>query len=78
MLVMYGAGLEGPLDDIWKLNVETWEWTLLQTKGTKPSNRVIRSVGFLESKQRLYVFGGGLHDNLPVMDNNMYCFDIGS
>jgi N-acetylneuraminic acid mutarotase len=78
MMVMYGAGLDGPLDDIWKWSLETGEWTVVETNGTKPSARVIRSVGFVSSKNRVYLFGGGLHNNIPVPDPSTYCFDLGN
>ncbi|KAJ3034180.1 hypothetical protein HDV00_005399 [Rhizophlyctis rosea] len=86
MIVMYGAGYEGLREDIWSLNLETYKWTELKTKGRKPSPRTILSVGYVKVKDpatgltrdRLYVFGGGEAGDRPVPDVAVYCLDIQS
>jgi N-acetylneuraminic acid mutarotase len=73
LFIFYGCSTSGLLDDIWSLDLETNTWTELVTKGTKPSPRVISAtmVG-----KRVYVFGGGLNNDIPVDDTSMYCFDV--
>jgi N-acetylneuraminic acid mutarotase len=78
LLVMFGAGVEGPLNDFWFYEFTQQSWVRLETRGVVPCPRVLRSVGFVESKNRVYVFGGGHVNNQPVCDQNMYCFDIQS
>lgn len=75
VLIMYGAGADGPLDDVWVLDLEEVGWRQLQTRGLAPTARVLRSVGFVDG--RLYLFGGGSHENVPVPDGGTYCLDIG-
>ncbi|KAJ3359308.1 hypothetical protein HDU91_004962 [Kappamyces sp. JEL0680] len=78
MLLLYGAGKDGPLDDVWSYSIEDRYWTKLETRGSKPCARVVRSVGYLPEKGRLYVFGGGLQNSQPVDDVFTYCLDLKS
>ena len=74
IVVMFGAGVDGPLDDLWRFSDG---WTQLQTKGSKPCGRVVRSCGYSVTKNRLFVFGGGVDGNIAVNDTNTYCLDLG-
>jgi hypothetical protein len=56
--------------------IECINWEQMETKGCKPSARIIKSVGFDPVKERIYVFGGGLHNNKPVDDPSTYCLDL--
>ena len=100
LLVMFGAGNEGPLGDCWVYNmgkfllifcffirvlpcltlscyIDAASWCELEITGsTVPAPRVIKSVGYVEETSRVYVFGGGLHNNVPVDDCNTYCLDL--
>ncbi|KAI8896904.1 hypothetical protein BC833DRAFT_595766 [Globomyces pollinis-pini] len=76
MWILYGAGEKGPLQDVWTYNLENNQWSECVCQGLKPSPRVIRSVGF--TNNRIYIFGGGLHNNIPVKDNATYCLDLNS
>jgi hypothetical protein len=73
MIVMYGAGTDHPLNDVWSFNMVTRTWTALETKPA-PSPRVVRSVGV--DAGRVYMFGGGLYNNVPVDDTAMHCLDL--
>ncbi|KAI9101049.1 hypothetical protein DFS34DRAFT_612998 [Phlyctochytrium arcticum] len=81
LLVMFGAGDEGLTDDVWTLDLQTYQWTSVTTKGKKPSPRTLHSIGHISTeiagrrRDRLYVFGGGTSADEAVSDSNTYCLD---
>lgn len=91
LMIMFGAGIDGPLSDCWVYNIgksarsaylfhglDESKWTELETKGSKPCPRVLKSVAYIESLNRVYLFGGGQQNNVPISDSNTYCLDIGN
>ncbi|KAI8824550.1 uncharacterized protein EV422DRAFT_492944 [Fimicolochytrium jonesii] len=81
LLVMYGAGNDGLLNDVWTFDLDKQQWTSLCTKGTAPSARTLRSVAAIEDQRsgsrRVYIFGGGAEHDKAVDDGCVYCFDVG-
>ncbi|KND01703.1 uncharacterized protein SPPG_03498 [Spizellomyces punctatus DAOM BR117] len=84
LMVMYGAGEEGLRGDVWALDLETYRWSALKTRGNMPQARTLHSSGHivLDSNSgkadRLYIFGGGLTIDTAVPDVKVYCLDVNS
>ncbi|KAI8994346.1 hypothetical protein BC832DRAFT_558482 [Gaertneriomyces semiglobifer] len=88
LLIAFGAGEDGLRDDVWAMDLDTYHWTLFNTKGQTPHARTLHSAGHVvvrnqnaaingaEESHRIYVFGGGLAEDRPVDDRSMYCLDV--
>jgi hypothetical protein len=80
MIVMFGASEDSVLGDIWSLDLKDYKWTCLETRGKTPSPRALHNavVTNHNGKDRIYIFGGGQSNNVPVDDDGMYCLDVGT
>ncbi|KAJ3173155.1 hypothetical protein HDU88_004616 [Geranomyces variabilis] len=94
LMVMYGAGDQGLLADVWAFDLATRRWAEWLTNGKAPCPRTIHSVGHVRvttsvedseadatapatyEKSRLYVFGGGVENDVAAKDAVMYCLDV--
>lgn len=72
MWVYGGKGTDGPLDDLWKLDLERWIWARIQYNGDSPGT-VSGHTACIYGEVML-VFGGA-HDILKET-NEMYTYDF--
>jgi Galactose oxidase, central domain len=76
MVIAHGAGDDGPLNDVWILDLESLSWRMLKTTGMKPPCSVLKSMTYSLPKNRIYLFGGGKYNDIPVDDLSVYCLDL--
>mmetsp|Transcript_32910 Transcript_32910/g.57546 ORF Transcript_32910/g.57546 Transcript_32910/m.57546 type:complete len:1174 (+) Transcript_32910:701-4222(+) len=75
--IVRGAGLHGPNDYVYLLDVASLTWTRLKNKGENPKGWVEGSMVFYENA--LYYFGGSKTEdntNPELADNNLYKYDL--
>jgi len=72
-----GNDSSGALNDLWKYNVTTNEWTLMNPSGTPPSARSRFSMVLDSTNRTLLVFGGLSSDETTNL-NDLYKYDITS
>lgn len=76
MIIAHGAGDNGPLEDYWILDLNELTWRSLKTTGVRPPPSVTKSMTHSPLKNRLYLFGGGKYNDVPVEDLSVYCLDL--
>eukprot|EP00842_Homolaphlyctis_polyrhiza_P002413 jgi/Hompol1/3172/HPOL_003146-RA len=79
LVVLFGAGADGPLSDTWAFDVDALRWERLAVRGVTPLPRTLHSVGLVRApgkSDRIFAFGGGIQSNIPVPDTAMYCLDM--
>ncbi|KAI8928494.1 hypothetical protein BC831DRAFT_448153 [Entophlyctis helioformis] len=58
LVIMFGAGANGPLNDMWTFNLETSVWQRILTRGSSPIARTLHSVALVKvqkpAQQQLY------------------------
>lgn len=60
-------------NDIYELDLDTFEWRKPQTKGTAPEPRGGHVASLLAAKEKLFIFGGW---NFILQFSNMFIYDI--
>lgn len=73
LFIWGGSGECGLLNDTWLLNLETLVWRELQLSASPPGRTCHH--GYAWAQGKLFMFGGGSANDIPISDTALWCFD---
>jgi len=72
-IIIYGGKSQAPdyLDNLYVINLDTFEWREISQSGQKPSGRYGHCAVYVPERKRMYVFGGRIANN-PFASDQLY------
>ncbi|KAJ8330436.1 hypothetical protein QVD99_007769 [Batrachochytrium dendrobatidis] len=88
LVILFGGASEGPMNDIWSFDLKQRRWEQVHAQSISqhpPTARTLHTVARIRTSSavddhvphdRIYIFGGGMHQDVPVEDDCMHCLDM--
>jgi hypothetical protein len=78
LIVFGGRGSSGLLNDVWALDLQSFQWLHLPAAGTPPAPREFATASFHATDDEILIFGGNTSEDAanPTPQNDLWSFSL--